>query len=40
MVARELVRHGVPPFAEVAALTEFVGVVVADVEEGDFFFGR
>lgn len=35
----ELCRNGLPPIAEIAASAETVCVAIADLEEGDFFFG-
>jgi uncharacterized protein YjeT (DUF2065 family) len=37
--AGELCCNGLPPITEIAASAEAVGVVIADLEEGDFFFG-
>lgn len=39
MGAPELFSNVAPPVADVAAFAEGGGVLIADFEEGDFFFG-
>lgn len=40
MGALELGSDGYPPLAQITAAAESVGVLVADLEERYFFFGR